>query len=425
MGESSLRPGANVGDSLRLRRLWRGLPPPRAIVTSPPYLDMHDYGNGSRIGVRGQSTGDYLDLLEGLFGDCHAISSDDATFWLVAGSVRREGRIVRLPNLLADRAERVGWTLREAITWDKRKALPWTHHGELRDITEQVLLFSKSAGYRFDADAIRTPVPNSIWWRRYPERYSPEGWLPTNLWSMAIPTQGSWSGDRTHFCPFPDELTHRMLALTTEPGDVVLDPLAGSGAVPAMAEAMGRIGYGIDLKPEYAALYGQALRSARSFLSHLAGDEPLRDGFRRAVVGLRLLKFARLLGQRAVGAGADLRWVRVRRSRRRPRDGCAVTAADFELALADGADAARALAAARSAAAVPPLSKFGVDARIAARPEAEAARTGWWYPDGHFWKTPSRKRPPSGGPHVLSSVRPDPDRVDDIPYSLPRSRRGG
>ena len=425
MSEPRLHPGANVGDALRLRSLWQGLPPPRAIVTSPPYLDMHDYGNGSRIGVRGQRTGDYLGLMEGLFGDCCAISADDATFWLVAGSVRRRGRLIRLPDLLADRAERAGWTLREAITWDKQKALPWTHHGELRDITEQVLLFSKSAKYRFDADRIRAPVPNSIWWRRYPERYSPEGRLPTNLWSIAIPTQGSWSGVRTHFCPFPEELTHRMLALTTEPGDIVLDPLAGSGAAPAMAEAMGRIGYGIDLQPEYAALYGRALRTARSFLSRLSGDEPLRGEFRRAIIELRLLKFARLLGQRVASAGVDVRWVRVCESRRLPRGGYAVAAGDFELVLATGTDALPALSAAERAAAVPPLSKFGVDASIVARPLPDAAREGLWYPSGQFWKTPLEEQPAAGGPHVLSGIRPDPDRVDDIPYSLPRSGRDG
>ena len=228
---TALTRGLTVGDAQQIMDIWPDLIRPASIITSPPYLDMHDYGNNSRIGRRGQNVEDYLSMLFGVFRDCHRIAAADATFWLVAGSVRRNKRLISLPDKLAVCAEEAGWTLRESITWDKQKALPWTHHGELRDITEQVMLFSKSDNFRFDAADIRSPIPNSIWWRRYPERYSPSGTMPTNLWSIPIPTQGSWSGTRTHLCPFPEELTYRMLSLTSNEGDVVLDPFAGIGSV--------------------------------------------------------------------------------------------------------------------------------------------------------------------------------------------------
>ena len=232
MKQAQLQRGLNIEDAQELLHIWKGLPPPRSIITSPPYLDMHNYGNASQIGIRGQSVEDYLIQMSSLFGACYNLASVDATFWLVAGAVRRDGRLIPLPDRLATCAEETGWTLREVITWDKQKALPWTHHGELRDVTEQVLLFSKGEDYRFDPNDLRSPIPNSTWWRRYPERYSPFGAMPTNLWSIPIPTQGSWAGIRTHFCPFPEELTYRMLSLTTAAGDVVLDPLAGVGSVP-------------------------------------------------------------------------------------------------------------------------------------------------------------------------------------------------
>ena len=295
--------GMNVADALELGDLWKTMPAPRSIITSPPYLDMHDYGNASQIGVRDQSLDAYLIQMTGLLWDCHEIATADATLWLVAGALRRNGRLIPLPNRLAGCAEQAGWTLREAITWDKQKALPWTHHGELRDVTEQVTLFSKSDNYRFDATDLRSPIPNSVWWRRYPERYSPHGSMPTNLWSIPIPTQGSWSGIRTHLCPFPEELTYRMLTLTTEEGDTVLDPLAGVGSVPAMAEAMGRKGYGLELTTEYAERYEHAAESARQFLSGIGDDSCRREAFRRTILELRLLKFAKLLGRYVADAG--------------------------------------------------------------------------------------------------------------------------
>ena len=393
MGRASITRGLNVGDALRLRDLWRDAPPPRAIITSPPYLDMHDYGNASQIGTRGQSVEDYLDQMAGLFQDCYRIAAEDATLWLVAGAMRRNGRLIPLPDRLVGCAEEAGWTLREAITWDKQKALPWTHHGELRDVTEQVLLFSKTDAFRFDATDLRSPIPNSVWWRRYPERYSPDGSMPTNLWSIPIPTQGSWSGVRTHFCPFPEELTYRMLTLTTDEGDAVLDPLAGVGSVPAMAEAMGREGYGLELTAEYAERYEHAAQSARRFLSRVGNDSGRRDVFRKTILELRLVKFAKLLGQQLVDAGLALAWVRVEKSRRRPARDYQILSADFELVLLDESPEATVLAAATAAASRPPLSKFGIDPRFVAVASPDASEAGYWYVAGRYWNTPSSARP--------------------------------
>ena len=416
MKQSALQRGLNFGDAQELLALWRGLPSPRSIITSPPYLDMHDYGNASQIGVRGQGVEDYLVQMSKLFRACHQIATADATFWLVAGSVRRNGRLVPLPDRLAACAEKAGWTLREAITWDKQKALPWTHHGELRDVTEQVLLFSKADDFRFDATELRSPIPNSIWWRRYPERYSPKGSLPTNLWSIPIPTQGSWSGVRTHLCPFPEELTYRMVSLTTEKGDVVLDPLAGIGSVPAMSEAMGRIGYGLELTAKYARMYEHTANSAKAFLSRIDDDSHRRETFQRLIVELRLLKFARLIAQHVKEAGWDIVWVRVRESCRQPQKGYHVVAAEFELVLEDESMQEPALTAAHTAIGRPPLSKFGIDVKLLSVRLGDADTNGYWYSSGRFWKTPHTDRPIGGEPHVVAQFTPDPDRIDDTPY---------
>ena len=417
MKQSELQRGLNVGDAQELLNLWEGLPPPRSIITSPPYLDMHDYGNTSQIGVRGQSVQDYLVQMTDLFRDCYRVAAADATFWLVAGAVRRNGRLVPLPDRLAACAEKTRWTLRESITWDKQKALPWTHHGELRDITEQVLLFSKTDEFRFDATELRSPIPNSIWWRRYPERYSPNGAMPTNLWSIPIPTQGSWAGIRTHFCPFPEELTYRMLSLTTAKGDTVLDPLAGIGSVPAMAEAMERVGYGLELTSEYARSYERSAQSARGFLARLEEDSHRRENFRRTIIQLRLLKFAKLLGQHIKDTGLAVSWVRTAESHHRPRQDFYVVAAQFDIVVEDDSTQEAALSAACSAIERPPLSKFGIDAKLTSAKPADSDTDGYWYSSGRFWNTPDKERPTGGEPHVLARFKPEPDRIDDTPYA--------
>ena len=408
--------GLNIRDATGLLALWRTLPAPRSVITSPPYLDMHDYGSPSQIGVRGQSLDDYLLQMSKLFGDCYQIAAGDATFWLVAGSVRRNKRLINLPDNLARCAEEAGWIQRESVTWDKQKALPWTHHGELRDITEQVLLFSKSDDFRFDATELRSPLPNSVWWRRYPERYSPDGTMPTNLWSISIPTQGAWSGNRTHFCPFPEELTYRMLSLTTVKGDTVLDPLAGIGSVPAMAEAMGRIGYGIELSPQYQQSYEQTSHSAKTFVSHIGHDAQTRGKFRKTIIELRLLKFARLLSQQVARAGLPILWVRVDERKCGPMEDHHVVGALFDLVMENECDTELARNIACAAVERAPLSKFGIDAEIVANVSVGIATDGYWYSSGRFWDAPGREPPAESAPHVVARFKPEPDLVDDMPY---------
>ena len=416
MPNETLNRGLNLADATGLLGLWTRMPAPRSVITSPPYLDMHDYGSPAQIGVRGQKIEGYLDQMHTLLSNCHRISTNDATLWLVAGPVRRNKRLIPLPDRLVSCAEDAGWTLRESITWDKQKALPWTHHGELRDITEQVLLFSKTDEFQFNAVGLRSPIPNSTWWRRYPERYSPDGSMPTNLWSIPIPTQGAWAGVRTHFCPFPEELTYRMISLTTEEGDVVLDPLAGIGSVPAMAEAMGRVGYGIELVDRYLQLYEQTALSAESFISHVGRDAELRNNFRKTIIELRLLKFAKLLAREVAQVGLPISWVRVNESNSTPRLGHQVISVGFDLVMGDDFDRESVLNVASAAAARAPLSKFGIDAKISASPLTEAEIDGYWYSSGQFWKVPVCKPSASGEPHVVARFKPEPDLVDDTPY---------
>ncbi|KAF6586438.1 site-specific DNA-methyltransferase, partial [Paenibacillus sp. EKM208P] len=69
------------------------------------------------------------------------------------------------------------------------------------------------------------------WWIDYPERYNPEGKVPENIWEFPIPTQGSWGNkidfgeeEFRHACPFPPEMMARLILLSSDKNDVVLDP---------------------------------------------------------------------------------------------------------------------------------------------------------------------------------------------------------
>ena len=310
----------------------------RTIITSPPYLDTQDYGVEKQIGF-GQSNHEYFDDLHKVFQHCWNLSTTDATMWLVIGAVRRKGRLIQLPEVLTSLAAEIGWIPRDQITWAKGKSLPWARYGEFRDVTEQVILLSKSADFVFDLTHLSSPDPTSVWWRRYPERYSPLGRRPTNLWHIPIPTQGSWKQGPGHLCPFPDELTFRMISLTTEQGDAILDPFAGIGSVPAMAEVMGRTGIGVDISQSYVDQFeATRARTHQWFVRRvqdLNAEAARRKIFYQTIVELRLLKYGSLLGKQLAANGFGVRRVHVVKSVSAPDAKYKIVCGVFVVLLAD------------------------------------------------------------------------------------------
>ncbi len=385
---------------------------PRAIISSPPYWDLQDYGTQGQIGF-GQSLSDYLGDVGKVLAKCYAVASDDATMWLVVGSIRRNGQLVRLPALIAHTAESANWIAREEITWSKGKSMPWTGHGQLRDVTEQILLFSKNRHHLFDVDSLRSPDPSSPWWVKYPERYSPLGRGPTNLWEIPIPTQGAWKQGPRHACPFPPDLTYRLISLITEPHDAVLDPFAGVGSVPAMAEAIGRVGYGIDVSPHYVSQLQAARSEAKAWLCDNGfGDESISNrlkAFRQLIIQLRLLKYGKLLASSLSKAGFEIGGVFVVRSRRKPTSPHKIVRAEFyvivdgELPSGDDAEAIR--TAAIRASSVRPLSKFGIEPTFGFRVAGELNDVKW-FSNSRFWDRPSEERPTAAGLHLASRFAP-------------------
>lgn len=405
-----------LGDA---RKLTNYLSPLRgrfaSVITSPPYADMQDYGVPRQIGY-GQTLPVYLKDLRSVFEACAELSTDTATMWLVLGAIRRKGEVVLLPSRVAEQAQKAGWKVREVITWEKTKGLPFTKHGEFRDVTEQVILLSKSTGYRFETEFLQSPEPRSIWWRRYPERYSPEGRKPTNVWKVAIPTQGSWKPGPNHSCPFPHELTYRMLTVVTAEADLVLDPFAGVGSVPALANVMGRRGYGLDLSPRFVAEYQRTLASASSWWkakkSHFALSADRRKVFRETILQLRLLKFGRLVSDRLSSDLHRPRWVRVVGYESGSLERYKITRGEFELIFDDDSCEQTVIRLAQEAAAKRPLSKFGIEAEFRVVKTCDARRDGRWYPSCKFWRPSTPVQPAEDGTSSLvANFEPAADMV--------------
>jgi len=200
-----------------------------ATITSPPYGALLDYGTPNQIGF-GQSHEAYLEDMSSLFGLLWSRTKTTGSLWLIVDTFKERvgpglGRVVPLPFQLASRAEECGWILQDVVIWEKDHTIPWSRRGQFRNSFEYVLFFVRARDFKYRIDRIKEVHSIKGWWASHPERYSPRGVTPSNIWRFPVPKQGSWSPDVfEHHCPLPPSLVARIVELSTDPKDVVCDP---------------------------------------------------------------------------------------------------------------------------------------------------------------------------------------------------------
>jgi len=291
----------HICDARRLKQLYQKKNV-SVTITSPPYGSLKDYGVSDQIGYGQEYDQIFLNNLSDVFQQCYDITKDKGSLWVIVDTFKEKGRMKYLPFDLARQLEdQTGWILRDIIIWDKGKTLPWSRKGQLRNSFEYILFFTKSAEYQYYIDRIKEAEDLKEWWVKYPERYNPKGKTPTNIWQVPIPTQGAWKNSHSHhFCPFPEELIERILLLTTNKGDVVLDPFAGSGVVLAQADCMHRNWLGFDVQSDYKQMFESEVKhrvaerwEARSQL--IKNLETAKETLGSKIHRLRMLKYPKTL----------------------------------------------------------------------------------------------------------------------------------
>jgi DNA modification methylase len=170
-----------------------------------------------------------------------------------------------IPQRVAIAAQEDGWWVRSVITWAKSNPMPESCKDRPTDAYEHILMLTKSERYFWDADAAQEPAlvgyrSTSFMPTSAKDRQSPSPTAATaasmnnrteefissrnmrNVWTF--PPQ-PYSG--AHFATFPEELPRRCIRAATRPGDLVLDPFAGSGTTGYVAKEYGRRAVLLDL----------------------------------------------------------------------------------------------------------------------------------------------------------------------------------
>ena len=251
-------------------------------VTSPPYFRHRDYGVNGQLGKEA-TVDDYVAKIHGVLAELLRVTAETGACFFVVGDTYQNQKLLLVPHRIALAAHEIGWTVRNDLIWNKLDPPPESPRNRWRSAHEHVLFLTKRRGkYTFHADAIRVPYADATKKRwgngqvyggpkseERPNRnasrmrhgktfkLNPKGCLPTDVWSLP-------AGDSSarHYATFPDRLLTPIILACSKPGDLVLDPFAGSGTTCRIAKENGRRFIGIELNPEYVKMATNAVGPA-------------------------------------------------------------------------------------------------------------------------------------------------------------------
>ena len=214
-----------VGDCIEQMRTL----PDRSVhtcVTSPPYFGLRDYGVDGQIGLEDTPEVFVARLVE-VFREVRRVLREDGTLWLNLGdSYGKNKQLLGIPWRVAFALQADCWYLRQDIIWQKPNPMPESIKDRCTKAHEYIFMFSKSAKYFYDSEAVKEPAVTKDGFKftdggkdkqrghsrrhagfngRYAEKIASDGPPETrnrrSVWTVATkPFKGA------HFATFPPDL---------------------------------------------------------------------------------------------------------------------------------------------------------------------------------------------------------------------------
>jgi site-specific DNA-methyltransferase (adenine-specific) len=104
--------------------------------------------------------------------------------------------------------------------------------------------------FTFNNYAVRVPSDRQLIYND--RRANPKGKMPNDVWDEFPRVCGTFKERQGwHPCQMPESLLTRITAVSSNPGDCVLDPFSGSGTTAAVAYQSGRNYVGVEISQKY------------------------------------------------------------------------------------------------------------------------------------------------------------------------------
>ena len=240
-----------VGDSRRMEEL--AAESMHLVVTSPPYWQLKDYGNGSQIGFN-DSYEDYINNLNLVWNECHRVLHKGCRLCVNIGDQFARSvyygryKVIPIRTEIIKFCETAGFDYMGAVIWRKvttcnttggatiMGSFPCPRNGILKIDYEFILIFKKHG---------KSPRPS--------KEAKESSKMSIDEWNEYF--SGHWNipGERQdkHLAVFPEEIPHRLVRMFSFVGDTVLDPFLGSGTTSLAARKLQRNSVGYEVNADF------------------------------------------------------------------------------------------------------------------------------------------------------------------------------
>ena len=248
-----------IGDSRRMEELKDESI--HLVITSPPYWQLKDYGNGSQIGFN-DSYEDYINNLNLCWKECYRVLHKGCRLCVTIGDQLARSvyygryKVIPIREEIIKFCETIGFDYMGAIIWQKvttcnttggatiMGSFPYPRNGIIKLDYEFILIFKKLG----DSPKISKEIKE-------------KSKLTTKEWNEYFYGHWNFSGERQnkHLAMFPEELPKRLIKMFSFVGDTVLDPFLGSGTTCLAAKKLERNSVGYEINKDFLPVIKEKL----------------------------------------------------------------------------------------------------------------------------------------------------------------------
>ena len=231
------------------------------IITSPPYWQLKDYGNGGQIGFD-DTYENYINNLNLVWNECYRTLEDGCRLCINIGDQFARSvyygryKIIPIRTEIIKFCETIGFDYMGAIIWQKvttcnttggatiMGSFPYPRNGIIK-IDYEFILFFKKPG-------ICKAVPRDI---------KDKSKMTIEEWNQYFAGHWNIPGEKQngHLAMFPEEIPRRLIKMFSFIGDTILDPFIGSGTTSLAAKNLERNSMGYEINADFVPVIKEKL----------------------------------------------------------------------------------------------------------------------------------------------------------------------
>jgi len=247
------------------------------VFADPPFNIGYDYD----VYDDQKEADDYLEWCGKWGREIHRVLKPDGTFWLAIGD--------DFAAELKVAFQKIGFRCRSWVIWyytfgvNCKKKFNRSH-------THLFHFVKNPKAFTFNAATIKVPSARQLVYADV--RAKEGGKLPDDTWFLRpqdmqasfTPDEDVWYFPRVcgtfkeragwHGCQMPEQLLGRIIKVSSNPGELVLDPFAGSGTTLVVAKKLGRRCRGFEISANYAEQIEGRLAATRDGDPLVGPDDP-------------------------------------------------------------------------------------------------------------------------------------------------------